>query len=61
MNLTALSDLTFSLGHILIEVDSIFSANIAIVHGDREGHRMDNRDGVRRCASNRLTRRLLRR
>ena len=47
------SGLTFSLGHLLI--DSIFGTAIAIVHSDRGDCLCDNRDGVRRRASRRLT------
>ena len=58
-SLIALSDATFSLGHILIV--SAFGTAIAIIHGDREAIAVDDRDGVCRCASKRLVRRLLRR
>ena len=59
MDLIALSGLTVSLGPIL--VDSVFDAAIAIVHGDRDGHR--GRRSRRRAAVAivRLVRRLLRR
>ena len=58
MNLIALSGLTVSLGPI---VASVFDAAIAIVHGDRDGHR--GRRSRRRAAVAivRLVRRLLRR
>ena len=51
--------LTISLGHALIE--HAFGSAIAIVHGDRKGHRLDNRNDVHWRASRRLRRRLLRR
>ena len=59
MDLLALSCVTFSLVHILI--DYSLGGAIVIVHGDREGRRRDDHDSMRRRASRRLTRRLLRR
>ena len=53
-----LSGGTFSSGYVLI--DCILGSAVAIVRGDREAVATDDRDGVRRRATTRKLRRLLR-
>ena len=54
-----LSGRTFSSGHVLI--DCILGDAVSIARGDREAVAADNHDGVKRRATTRKLRRLLRR